>query len=437
MEGHDRPPARLVEALATRIRGVLGDDLVGLYLYGSSVSGGFDPGVSDLDLVAVTSTEVEALDLPALERMHRRFVGRYPEWRDRVEIVYIGRVTLESFRTSAGSLAVISPGEPFHVRTERAVEWLQNWYLVRETGLTLYGAKATAIIPPIAWSEFVAANVRYADEVRNRGRVGASGGTVAYAVLTMCRALRTVRTQRHASKQEAAAWARARMPEWAWLIDAALDCRLSRGTVGLDDEPTRAAAEEFSASSPTRSRRMRRRSTPVASAWTPIPAGPALPTVLGALECRGRLTHSTGVPILHRCIERSPPDSAVERQDRSRQTSTSRPGHSSGRRGANSGPGAPGDTAHGPEKEHRTHAHTVRLVHDGHLRAPERPPAVATARPRRLQGSLLRDQWLRDDPPGRHCSERRHLPDLRLPTPSRLTARPLGLLRASPTGQRP
>jgi hypothetical protein len=35
------------------------------------------------------------------------------------------------------------------------------------------------------------------------------------------------------------------MPEWAWLIDAALRCRLSRGTIGFDDERSRAGVDEF------------------------------------------------------------------------------------------------------------------------------------------------------------------------------------------------
>jgi hypothetical protein len=35
------------------------------------------------------------------------------------------------------------------------------------------------------------------------------------------------------------------MPEWAWLIDTALRCRLSGGRTGFDDEPTRAAARTF------------------------------------------------------------------------------------------------------------------------------------------------------------------------------------------------
>ncbi len=35
------------------------------------------------------------------------------------------------------------------------------------------------------------------------------------------------------------------MPEWAWLIDAALACRLSRGSVGFDDERARAGTDEL------------------------------------------------------------------------------------------------------------------------------------------------------------------------------------------------
>jgi hypothetical protein len=55
----------------------------------------------------------------------------------------------------------------------------------------------------------------------------------------------TVTTRTQVSKQEAAAWTGERMPEWTWLIDAALRYRLSRGVSGFDDEQTRAAAARF------------------------------------------------------------------------------------------------------------------------------------------------------------------------------------------------
>jgi hypothetical protein len=234
----------LVRRLVDDLPGVLGGDLVGLYLYGSAVSGGFDPGVSDIDLLAVTGTDADQLDLDRLDLMHRSIVASSPEWADRIEIVYIGRVALGSFRTSAGSLAVISPGEPLHV-TGPVSDWFQNWFLVRDTGIALFGPPAEHVIPPIDRGEFLAAVARYAGWVGTRTQIDVSSGALAYDVLSMCRALRTVRTGVQCSKEEGAAWTRQRMPDWAWLIDAALRCRLSRGTTGFDDEQTRTAAKRL------------------------------------------------------------------------------------------------------------------------------------------------------------------------------------------------
>jgi predicted nucleotidyltransferase len=235
----------LLEDLVSRIHAELGDGLVAVYLYGSYVSGGFGPGVSDLDLVAVTMADAGDLDLTGLDRVHRDVVSRAPEWSDRLEVVYVGREALRSFRSSHGPLAIVSPGEPFHLREDDLAEWVQNWYLVRETGITLYGPPAAEIVPTIEWSEFVAATARYATEIATRNLSEASAGSLAYDVLTMCRALMTVQTQTHPSKQEAAAWTREELPDWAWLVDTALRCRLSRGTVGFDDAESRAAAAEF------------------------------------------------------------------------------------------------------------------------------------------------------------------------------------------------
>jgi hypothetical protein len=245
IEGSQRSAEALLAELTSGIHAVIGDALVGAYVYGSYVSGGFDPGVSDIDLVVVTSVEVDTIDLVGIERFHEDFVRRHPDWSDRVEVVYVGQATLRSFRSSSGRLAVISPGEPVHVREDRVVEWVQNWYLVRETGRVLYGPPAAAVVPVVQWAEFVAASARYAVEISKRGVDDATPGSLAYAVLTMCRAFMTVETQAHESKQDGAAWTRQRFPEWGWLINAALECRLSRGSVGFDDQKTRVGAHEF------------------------------------------------------------------------------------------------------------------------------------------------------------------------------------------------
>jgi hypothetical protein len=236
----DAPNGPLAEALEA----ALGTGLVGLYAYGSAVSGGFDPGVSDLDTVAVTERDAVDLDLRALDRAHRAVIARRPDWRDRLEVVYIGANTLRAFRTSGADLAVVSPGEPLHL-SGPVRDWLQNWYLVRETGITLSGRDAAQLVPQISLEEFLAAVASYAAWLASRDLEGLAPGALAYAVLSECRALCTVRTGRQCSKQEGALWVASREPRWAALIDAALACRLSGGAIGVADPETRAAAVEF------------------------------------------------------------------------------------------------------------------------------------------------------------------------------------------------
>lgn len=221
----------------------LGSDLVAVYLYGSAVAGGFDANVSDIDLLAVTARDLDAADVARIETFHALMVERHSDWNDRLEFVYVGQGTLARFR-EGGNLGVISPGEPFHLRD--GVElWLGNFYLVRETGITLVGPEPAMTIPAISWSEFIEAIRSYAYEVRSRSLRDATPGARAYNVLTMCRALSTIRSNRPCSKQQGAAWARSQMPEWAWLIDAAERCRLSRGRTGFADDETLHAAERL------------------------------------------------------------------------------------------------------------------------------------------------------------------------------------------------
>ena len=241
MGGPDPAATAFIEGLAAEVEVTLGPELVGLVLYGSAVTGGFDPGISDVDLVAVTASGIEHVDLGRLRLMHEAIVDRQPVWRDRVEVAYLGQAALRGFRTSRGPLAVISPGEPLHRSDSRPADWLQNWFFARETGIALRGPRPRTLIPPIRRSELVAAVRRYAGEVAGRDRSTASGGAISYAILTLCRAWRTVETGAMTSKAEGAGWAVGRMPAWSSFIEAALRARIGLG--GFEDALTRADAE--------------------------------------------------------------------------------------------------------------------------------------------------------------------------------------------------
>jgi hypothetical protein len=218
--------AILTAALLDGQRAVLGQRLLGLYLFGSLVTGDFDPDVSDIDLLAATEGDITQADFAALEPLHRRLIADQPRWDDRLEVLYYSRQALAGFRAQRHQIAVISPGEPFNLK-DAGLEWLMNWYVVRENGLALYGPPPAAIIPPISRAEYVEAVAQHmrAWRVYIASDHAFSRPYQGYAVLTMCRALYTVRHDAPPSKRTAAAWAQREFPAYAALIADALHWR--------------------------------------------------------------------------------------------------------------------------------------------------------------------------------------------------------------------
>jgi hypothetical protein len=100
--------------------------------------------------------------------------------------------------------------------------------------VAVHGPPPNQLIPKIPHSEFVAAA---SDELLvwpRQIRPGMSAGSLAYAVLTICRSLCLVETGRHVSKREGAHWGAARMPRFAPLISEALthrEVRLERSAM--------------------------------------------------------------------------------------------------------------------------------------------------------------------------------------------------------------
>ena len=212
---------QLLELLLSSMQKILGEKLVGVYLYGSLVIGDFDPTISDIDLVAALASDLDDKEFEALQRMHVDFAHQHKEWDDRIEVCYISLAALQTVKTGTSQVANISPGEPFHKR-ETSIEWLISWYVVRESSITLCGPAPKTIIEPISKDEFlraIQAHTKAWDEwihdMHNRK-------SQAYAILTMCRALYILKYGEQVSKKQAALWAEKEFPEWASLIENAL-----------------------------------------------------------------------------------------------------------------------------------------------------------------------------------------------------------------------
>ena len=141
------PLDRILPAVIDDLRSTLGNDLIGVYLYGSAVSGGFDPELSDLDLVVVTAPAVDAIEFRVFAGPVERLQAREPDWAGLLDIVFIGRETLAGFR-AGGPFLEISHEEPLRL-VRSADEWLETWFLAREADRALVGPPIADLIPPI------------------------------------------------------------------------------------------------------------------------------------------------------------------------------------------------------------------------------------------------------------------------------------------------
>lgn len=227
----------LLQQLCAGIHAILGDRLVGIYLYGSLVTGDFDPTVSDVDLVAVVTSELTAAEFAQLDRLHTAAAVAQPAWHDRIEIAYLSTAALRTFRTVTSPIAVISPGEPFHIK-DAGADWLINWWVVRGQGVARYGPPPAAVIDPIGDEEFLAAVRTQIAEWQEWVYHMPRRKSQAYTILTMCRALYACAEGRQVSKQQAAAWAMVQYPTWTPLIQNALAWRVAEEVEEVDHAAT-------------------------------------------------------------------------------------------------------------------------------------------------------------------------------------------------------
>ena len=229
------PLDRILPPLLDDLRSSLGADLVGAYLYGSAISGGFDPALSDLDLLVVTARSTDEIDFDVFDGIAKRLVTREPDWPDRLDVTFVGQETLATFR-SGGPLVEISHDDPLH-RIPNADDWLETWFLAREADRALIGPSPRTLIPPIDIGEFLAGAALDVDRLVEKARDDPRDGSVAYRLLTLCRLLRSLESGAVCSKDEGAAWVAERFSDAAPVIDTAQAVRHGGGArVFTDDE---------------------------------------------------------------------------------------------------------------------------------------------------------------------------------------------------------
>jgi len=215
----------IIDRMIDELNQILAGDLVGIYLYGSLISGDFDIAISDIDLVVVLQTDLNQRQFQALRAMHISVVGDNPQWDDRLELAYISRRALKTFRVAKSAIGIISPGESFHL-IEAGDDWLISWYDLRRNGVALQGPPIQSLIDPIATPDWLDAVREHICAYRRTVRDAADIMFLSYIVLTVARGVYTLTHGQAASKVKTAAWAQHQFPQWSALIARALEWRL-------------------------------------------------------------------------------------------------------------------------------------------------------------------------------------------------------------------
>jgi hypothetical protein len=225
----------LLEDFAKALPTLLGENLAGLYLYGSLTHGAFNPERSDVDCIVVTQHELTDAQFSQLDCWFTR-AGAGNPWVARLQVSVLIRDEILT-ATPRGSCLyqfgrlsrVGSDGNPI------------IWMNILESGVVLLGPPPESFVPPIRSETLFAALVREVGYLREElvEKPDSEWRDVpkyrAYAVLTLCRILYSARHGTVVSKPKAAEWAlHALSNQWHPIIDEALAADAGRRTSGID-----------------------------------------------------------------------------------------------------------------------------------------------------------------------------------------------------------
>ncbi len=217
----------VLQLLLVEVRAVLGQDFVGLYLYGSLSSGDFNPRSSDIDFLVVTARELPAERVQALKEMHARLAASGLKWAKKLEGSYIPQADLRRYDPAHAMYPSIGVDWGFGINPHGR-DWVIQRYILRQQGAALAGPPPATLIDPVSTDDLRQAVLEtlrdwWQGHVLDSHRLR-SREYQAFAVLTMCRALHTLQTGAIVSKPVAAAWARRVLPpRWTGLIERALN----------------------------------------------------------------------------------------------------------------------------------------------------------------------------------------------------------------------
>lgn len=229
---------KLLDLLLSQTTLVLGNQLVGMYLYGSLASGDFDLETSDIDFLVVTTSSLSDKTIADLESMHHRLWKSGLKWAAKLEGSYIPKRDIRRHDPRSAPCPTVNEGQ-FYL-DQRGSDWIIQRHVIREQGIVLAGPDPKTLIDPVSSNDIRKAVKGVLQEwwfpmLENPTWLKNHGIEYhAFTILTMFRALYSLEHGTIVSKPEAARWAQKKLGgEWSRVIDQALNYQTSTAEFDL------------------------------------------------------------------------------------------------------------------------------------------------------------------------------------------------------------
>jgi predicted nucleotidyltransferase len=217
----------VVAELGRRLRVLLGDDLVGVYLGGSFVMDDFIEATSDYDLLVLVRRPLTPARVAALRRMHDALARAHRE-----------AVRLDGDYVPASWLRPTGTKRPVHFfrrgRLRAHPELMlsaDNVANIRADGIAVVGPPAQKVLPSVQPDQVRAA----AREMLHERASPRTEAAAAHEILGALRSMSAIETGRPTSKTDGVRWGLAHLDrKWHSLIRAANTTRGGRGAGTTD-----------------------------------------------------------------------------------------------------------------------------------------------------------------------------------------------------------
>jgi predicted nucleotidyltransferase len=216
----------VLNLLLANVKQLLGEQFIGMYLYGPLASGDFNLETSDIDFLIVTTDILRDDKMADLEAMHHEIWRSGFEWAAKLEGSYIPGELVRRHDPDGPPSPNVNEGKFFI--DKRGSDWIIQRHVVREHGVVVDAPDPKTLIDYVSPGDLRGAVLGTLQEwwfpmldepawLRQHG-----SGYHAYAVISMCRALYTLRHGTIVSKPKAIQWARSQHQPWVRLIDKAV-----------------------------------------------------------------------------------------------------------------------------------------------------------------------------------------------------------------------